>query len=601
VSHIRTEPKHMLGLGKITDLSNIHSPLENKVTNTAIEDPQTSTDVLEENSFFNGDTCTVETNDQHNSSPSACHTDKSKADGIPVIDSNNMPKTWAALVKPSASPNIALDTPIVHNVRPTPSDVAGAALSSTFGSMSLGSKTNDLVSFNSPAKNDSDLGGQFSDAEDDDSFEIPSRSNNDENSESDSFEYCDGDEISDEECDVYIRDAEEVECKEMIKDKIASPIVTQLDMEFPSLTAVSAVPYDGSDDEEGERRIENARQERLLKKEEEDKRKREASLQPISKDGKIFNSFRKYKHILSTSGLVEETKIDRKAEKSVPNKAISDADASASMNSESKNDQLHSRVIGGVAMSGQGTEVDDDGEGWISSTKEIAAMKATGKLHPSSKPSNDQHIVVPDLNSPSNNCRAACATTDFAMQNVILQMNLELLSVDGVKVRRLKSWVTRCAACFKVYTGSENDGKRLFCGQCGSDRLQRVAASVDGKTGRLRLHLRKDYRHNKRGTKYTLPDPGKGNQFMGDLLLREDQLLYGAWNQRMKQSKSNKGKESIFGSDVASTVGCHADLTKRDDICVGFGRKNPNASKFGRERRGKKKKSTDKVCGLRRY
>jgi len=49
-------------------------------------------------------------------------------------------------------------------------------------------------------------------------------------------------------------------------------------------------------------------------------------------------------------------------------------------------------------------------------------------------------------------------------------------------------------------------------------------------------------------------------------------------------------------------VGCNTELTKRDDIRVGFGRRNPNASKFGRERRGKKKKGTDtKVCGLRRY
>lgn len=286
---------------------------------------------------------------------------------------------------------------------------------------------------------------------------------------------------------------------------------------------------------------------------------------------------------------------------SVLSKATIDKDESDRMNIEAKSDQLHSRVVGGIAVSGQGTEVVDDGEGWISSSRDIAAMKAAGKLHPSSKPNKDQQIIAPDLDLPSNHCRTACATTDFAMQNVILQMNLELLSVDGMKVRKLKSWVTRCAACFKVYTGSENDGKRLFCGQCGSDRLQRVAASIDGKTGRLRLHLRKDYKHNTRGTKYALPNPGKGNQYMGDLLLREDQLLYGAWNQRMKQSKSKKGKESIFGSDVASTVGCHADLTKRNDICVGFGRRNPNASKFGRERRGKKKQSTDKTCALRRY
>lgn len=66
--------------------------------------------------------------------------------------------------------------------------------------------------------------------------------------------------------------------------------------------------------------------------------------------------------------------------------------------------------------------------------------------------------------------------------------------------------------------------------------------------------------------------------------------------------KSKAANQSIFGSDLASDLGCINDLTKRDDIKVGFGRRNPNSSKFGRERRGKKKKNTDeKACGLRRY
>jgi len=180
-------------------------------------------------------------------------------------------------------------------------------------------------------------------------------------------------------------------------------------------------------------------------------------------------------------------------------------------------------------------------------------------------------------------------------------MNLELLSVDGMKLRKLKSWVTRCAACYKVYTGSENDGKRLFCSRCGSASLQRIAASVDGKTGRLKLHLKKNYKTKTRGTKFALPKPGTQNRFMGDLLLTEDQLMYGAWNQRVRRTNSKKEKESIFGSDITTSVGCHTDLTKRSDIKVGFGRKNPNSSKFGRERRGKKKKNADKACGLRRY
>lgn len=77
----------------------------------------------------------------------------------------------------------------------------------------------------------------------------------------------------------------------------------------------------------------------------------------------------------------------------------------------------------------------------------------------------------------------------------------------------------------------------------------------------------------------------------------------GAWNQKVKKRSGGKARssaQSMFGSDLASNVGCHADLLKRDDIKAGFGRRNPNSAK-GRERRGKKKKSSDKACGLRRY
>jgi RNA-binding protein NOB1 len=233
-------------------------------------------------------------------------------------------------------------------------------------------------------------------------------------------------------------------------------------------------------------------------------------------------------------------------------------------------------------------------------------MKAAGVLDPSRNPNDLGNTAYNLPAGPPNSQRAACATTDFAMQNVILQMNMELLSIDGIKVRKLKSWVTRCGACFKIYTSSDDTGplaKKLFCSHCGSDFLQRIACSVDGKTGRLRLHLSKKHKHNLRGTKFSLPKPGTGNRFQGDLLLREDQLLMGVWNQKLKMRSGGKAKcgaQSIFGRDIASNVGCNANAVTADDIRVGFGHRNPNAAK-GRERRGKKKKSTEKACGLRRY
>lgn len=263
--------------------------------------------------------------------------------------------------------------------------------------------------------------------------------------------------------------------------------------------------------------------------------------------------------------------------------------------------------MGGMTLAGQSEQVDDDGEGWVT-VSNINSIKSKGiqgfSFKDQNKPNNNgnNNNKSGQITGPDPSIRCACATTDFAMQNILLQMGMVLLSIDGVAVRKLKHWVTRCATCFTVYGGGDSKtnklGGRLFCDKCGGSYLERVSASVDSKTGRYRLYLSKKRKNSKRGTKFSLPKPGKGNRFEGDLLLREDQLMMGAWNQKVK--KGREKSESIFGADIANHVGL-GDLTKRSDIKVGFGRRNPNASKFGRERRGKKKKSKDKACGLRRY
>ena len=43
----------------------------------------------------------------------------------------------------------------------------------------------------------------------------------------------------------------------------------------------------------------------------------------------------------------------------------------------------------------------------------------------------------------------ACITSDFAMQNVILQMGLNLLSAKGLAIKRVKQWAIKCFSCFQ--------------------------------------------------------------------------------------------------------------------------------------------------------
>lgn len=51
--------------------------------------------------------------------------------------------------------------------------------------------------------------------------------------------------------------------------------------------------------------------------------------------------------------------------------------------------------------------------------------------------------------SGAQQMEAACITGDYAMQNVGLQMGLNIVGVNGLKVRNVRTWVLRCHACYK--------------------------------------------------------------------------------------------------------------------------------------------------------
>lgn len=223
----------------------------------------------------------------------------------------------------------------------------------------------------------------------------------------------------------------------------------------------------------------------------------------------------------------------------------------------------------------------DDGLGWINADNfhdpdagfiTVASHRNKGGKKKNARP-------VEKTPAAPENCPVGLFTTDFTMQNLMLQMGLHVISADGMLVRSIRKWVLRCMACFTVHT---KDMNRLFCSRCGSDYVARISASVD-EGGKLKLHFKKNYPLDNRGKIYSLPAPGKQDRFQGELLLREDQLLSGIW--RQKVVKINKDIKSAFGEDVTSDVGLH--LNKQEKIVIGLGKSNPNARK-GRERRGKK-------------
>jgi RNA-binding protein NOB1 len=461
MDHVRTAPKRTLGVGRIESLLARGDEKEKDKDKELVVDDDAEDLEVNGTDFFTSKPIEQQQQQQQKSAT--------------VQSEKVAPKSWAALVHPSASQSVTTDAE---------EKVADNVLHVRFGSMNV-----------------SESGGQFSDADEEDD----TSSDDDDTSSDDEDGYADSDkEISDEECDVYILDPEEVE-ERKLASSTQSFVNEELHSDFPSLKVSLQIPYEGSDNEDNA--VLNPA---IVAKQEAEKRKQEA-LRPVTKSGKLYNSFRKYGDLFKPHGKKDKSN-DAPALMETPHEASdSNGEEEKEFGDEKKDNQ--SRIIGGMLMSGQGTEVDDDGEGWITSPVDIRKMKAAGRLNPSLNPGDlDDEAAEKTQAGPPISQRAACTTTDFAMQNVILQMNLELLSVDGIKVRRLKSWVTRCGACFTVFANGDAVGpvntKRMFCSRCGSDLLQRVAASVDGKTGRLRLHLSKKYKASLRGTKYSLPKPG---------------------------------------------------------------------------------------------
>jgi RNA-binding protein NOB1 len=88
----------------------------------------------------------------------------------------------------------------------------------------------------------------------------------------------------------------------------------------------------------------------------------------------------------------------------------------------------------------------DDGEGeWITPTnvglhksRALELLPGDGNNKKGKNKAEDDEVLG-----------AGCMTADFAMQNVLLQMGLNLVGVEGKRIQKVKSWVLRCHACFK--------------------------------------------------------------------------------------------------------------------------------------------------------
>ncbi|XP_050506456.1 RNA-binding protein NOB1 [Diabrotica virgifera virgifera] len=158
----------------------------------------------------------------------------------------------------------------------------------------------------------------------------------------------------------------------------------------------------------------------------------------------------------------------------------------------------------------------DDDSGWITPSN-----VKTAKQQLNSEIMEENHVEV------------SCMTTDFAMQNVLRQMNLNVSALDGRLIKQLRTYILRCYACFKTTSVMTHK----FCPKCGNNTLKKVAVSLDAQ-GKMQIHINSKRPLTGRGKKYSLPRI-KGGKHPNNPILVADQPMPDNRPTRLARTKTN--------------------------------------------------------------
>lgn len=255
--------------------------------------------------------------------------------------------------------------------------------------------------------------------------------------------------------------------------------------------------------------------------------------------------------LLDDARIAETAMAPNRPPNSDPEKALSTA-MSASQTADTipsteheANDELTSTAQAITLADESGSDTSDS-EGWItpSNLKKHQVRDANAELAP-----------VTEFKA----MQVATITTDYAMQNVLLQMGLNLLSTSIQQVRHIRTYILRCYACFEKI----KDMTKQFCPRCGKPTLTRVSCSTNTK-GEFQIHLKKNMQWNHRGDRYSMPKPtagtasgkvgtGKGGGKGGwgqELILAEDQKEY----VRAMQGESRRKEKNLMDEDYLPSI-----------------------------------------------
>lgn len=184
----------------------------------------------------------------------------------------------------------------------------------------------------------------------------------------------------------------------------------------------------------------------------------------------------------------------------------------------------------------------------------------------------------------------AVSTGDFAMQNVALQIGLNLINpASGLHIKKVRNYMMRCHACFKLCQFPKSGKPLQFCPRCGGATLMKTTVSV-ASNGKITVHLKKNIQWWHRGDRYSLPSPqsrkarqkGQDRQHTSDeVLLRADQKEYAkaVKDDQWKRKNHEKMLEDWVGGGSADGVmspfaisGYKRDAGYKHGVKIGKGR-----------------------------
>lgn len=186
---------------------------------------------------------------------------------------------------------------------------------------------------------------------------------------------------------------------------------------------------------------------------------------------------------------------------------------------------------------------------------------------------------------PDSEVKVTCATADYSVQNVLLQMGITPLTFDGYAVRSVKVWGLVCRAC-QFFT---RETQKIFCPKCGHDTLVRVPIVVDAEGRPVAMNNGRKLRT--KGTIFSMPKPQQGRGWRP--IFAEDELKIGGRDREVKrlENLANKERQSRdpFNEDNGARAWYQRGTTATGKqlsgnaprVVAGYGRRmNPNANNF---------------------